>query len=170
MTASDVEWFHDEKLWSYEELTEIPTDKDLLEKKIYKYHNLRCLCERNQYIPYMEKINYKMQGINSPEEVWYLKFTPEEATMIFDCAIGLQWINSLLDANPLPDKVIDAFYKVSSKYSAKIEFDNHGKITSLAEPLELFTKDVTILEIAIIIDKLMAEEILSIEAENKQII
>lgn len=170
MSVSDKEYFNDENLWSYKKLTEIPKDKDLLKKKVYKYHDLYCLSQRNPYIPYMDKISYKMQGINSSEGVWNLKFTPEEATMIFDCAIGLQWINSLLDSNPLPDKIIDAFYKVSSKYSAEMEFDDHGNVMSLAAPLELFTKDVTILEIAIIIDKLMAEEILSIEAENKQII
>ena len=167
MSVSDKEYFNDENLWSYKKLTEITKDKDLLKKKVYKYHELHCLSQRNSYIPYMDKISYKMQGISSPEGVWNLKFTPEEATMIFDCAIRLQWINSLLDPNPLPDKVISAFSTVSIKYSAKIEFDDHGKVISLAEPLEIFTKDVTILEIAIIIDKLVAEEILSIEAENK---
>lgn len=166
-TDSDEEDFLDENLWSYKKLTEIPKDKDLLKKKVYKYHNLHCLCQRNPYISYMDKISYKMRGISSSEGVWNLKFTPEEATMIFDGAIRFEWIDSLLAPNPLPDKIIDAFYKVSSKYSAKIEFDNHGKVISLAEPLELFTKDVTILEIAIIIDKLMAEEILSVEAKNK---
>lgn len=158
---SDEEEFYDENLWSYEKLIEIPKDKELLKKKVYKYYDLHCLClgQGKEYIPYIERIRYKMQKANSPEDIWNLKFTPEEATLIFDNTIGSQWITRLLEFRPRSYKITSALSNVSVKYSAKIEYDDHGKVLSIATPLELFTKDVTILEIAIIMDKLMAEEI-----------